>query len=287
MSHRYSDELRESIKKRLAAGEPIHALRLETGIPGRTLWDWKQDAESSTRKSTAPEVTSKGNTVLVIPDMHHPFVHQDALEFLKAVRAAKHTTLNLSLGDEIDAHAFSRYPMDPDGLTAGQELQKAIESLTPFYREFPQMLVCESNHTIRPWKKAYEAGLPAAFLPTYSKILNAPDAWQWAARHEIDGVLYIHGDNGRSGQYAHLHYMKQAKQSVVIGHIHGFAGVNYEHDHFAVNAGCLIDEAAYCFKYARNMLMKVNLGCAVVYEGKYAEFIPMRTDLHGRWIGRI
>jgi hypothetical protein len=219
--------------------------------------------------------------------MHHPFAHPDALPFLQAVRHSRRPDTFLCLGDEIDAHAFSKYPMDPDGMTAGQELQKAIESLAPFYREFPEMLVCESNHTIRPWKRAFEAGLPAAFLPTYSKILNSPDGWRWAPRHEIDGVLYIHGDSGRSGQFAHLHYMKQAKKPVVIGHIHGFAGVNYEYEHFAVNAGCLIDEAAYCFKYARNMLVKVNLGCAVIYEGKYAEFIPMRTDAHARWIGRL
>lgn len=234
-----------------------------------------------------PPPAPVNQTVLAIPDMHHPFTHPDALPFLLEVRRTKRTTLALCLGDEIDAHAFSNYPMDPDGLSAGQELRAAIDSLQPFYREFPEMLVCESNHTVRPWKRAFEAGLPASFLPTYSAILQAPDGWRWAARHIVDGVLYIHGDNGRSGQYAALHYMKQAKQPVVIGHIHSYAGVNYEGEHFGVNAGCLIDETAYCFKYARNMLVKVNLGCAVVYEGKYAEFVPMRCDAHGRWMGRL
>lgn len=229
----------------------------------------------------------KKANVLVIPDMHHPFVHRDALEFLKEVKRVKKTNINLCLGDEIDAASFSKYIPDPDGMTPGQELQKAIESLTQFYVEFPQMLVCESNHTVRPWKKAFAAGLPKAFLPTYSCILNAPDGWHWRDRWEIDNVLYLHGDNGRSGQYAAIQYMKAAKQSVVIGHIHSFAGVNYEGQHFAVNAGCLIDEDAYCFKYAKNMLVKVNLGCAVIYEGKYAEFVPMRLDDNKRWIGRL
>lgn len=238
-------------------------------------------------KKTSPIIPPNNVTVLAVSDMHHPFVHQDALAFLLEVRRIKHTNLSVCLGDEIDACAFSRYPMDPDGMTAGQELRAAIESITPFYREFPEMLICESNHTVRPWKRAYESGLPAAFLPTYAKLLNAPDGWLWFDRWYIDNVLYIHGDNGRSGQYAHIHYLRAAKQSVVIGHIHGYAGINYEGKHFAINAGCLIDENAYCFKYAKNMLVRVNLGCAVIYEGKYGEFVPMRLDTHGRWIGRL
>lgn len=228
-----------------------------------------------------------GSVVLAIPDLHCPFEHPDALAFLCEVRRVKQTTAAICLGDEIDAASFSRYIPDPDGMAPGKELALAIEHLIPIYREFPEMMVCESNHTVRPWKKAFDAGLPASFLPTYSKLLNAPDGWKWASRWEVDGVLYIHGDNGKSGAYAHINYVKAAKRSVVIGHIHSYAGVNYEGQHFGVNAGCLIDETAYCFKYAKNMLVKVNLGCAVIYHGKYAEFVPMRLNEAGRWIGKL
>jgi hypothetical protein len=149
------------------------------------------------------------------------------------------------------------------------------------------MLVCESNHTVRPWKQAFEAGLPAAFLPTISKAMQAPDGWTYKSRHMVDDVLYIHGDNGKSGQYAHVNYMKQRKGSVVIGHIHSYAGVNYEGNHFAMNTGCLIDKEAYCFKYAKNMLNNVNLGCGLVINGKSAHFIPMHLNDEGRWTGRL
>lgn len=233
------------------------------------------------------ERSERGETVLSISDLHIPFQHIDALPFLCAVRDKYKPTIIIDQGDEIDASGFSRYPQDPDGLTPGQELAKAIEGLIPFYLEFPDVLVCESNHTIRPWKKAFEAGLPASFLPSIAKMLNAPDGWKWASRWEIDGVLYIHGDNGKSGQYAHVNYMKAAKQSVVIGHIHSYAGVNYEGEHFAMNTGCLIDHTAYCFKYAKNMLTKVNLGCGIIIDGKEAHFIPMRLNSAGRWIGYL
>jgi len=225
--------------------------------------------------------------VLAIPDMHHPFCHQDTLEFLKAVRDKFACNKFLCLGDEIDAHAFSRYPKDPDGLTGGQEIQKARECLLPFYLEFPEMLICESNHTVRPWKQAFEAGLPSSFLPSYAMFLNAPDGWKWASRHVIDDVMYIHGDAGKSGFTAHINYMKAFKRSMVIGHIHSYAGVNYEGRHFGMNAGCLIDVEAYCFKYAKHMPISVNLGCGVIKNGNEAHFIPMHHDSHGRWTGKL
>jgi hypothetical protein len=249
----------------------------------------KREAQKTPISAPAPEIAAEedvsGETVLVIPDLHCPFQHPDALAFLKSVKAKVRPTKFVCLGDEIDAHAFSRYPKDPDGLGPGKEMTAAIEALLPFYLEFPEMLVCESNHTIRPWKVAFENGLPASFLPAVATYLNAPDGWVWKNHHMIDGVRYFHGDSGRSGQYAHIHYVKAFKKSCVIGHIHSHAGVNYEGELFGMNTGCLIDETAYCFKYAKNMATKPNLGCGVVFGGKKAVFFPMITDEHGRWVG--
>jgi len=234
-------------------------------------------------KEIAPK---KHGVVMAIPDLHCPFHHEDALEFLKAVRDKYQPQTVVCLGDEIDAHALSRYPKDPNGMSAGQEISAAREALYPFYREFPNVLVCESNHTVRGHKLAFEAGIPQAFLSHISTILNAPEGWKWANKHLVDGVLYIHGDAGRSGQYAHIHYVKAFKKSVVIGHIHSYAGVNYEGHLFGMNAGCLIDTSKYCFAYAKNMPIEVNLGCGVVMGGQTAQFIPMRLK-DGRWTGEL
>jgi hypothetical protein len=230
---------------------------------------------------------NKQSVVLAIPDLHCPFQHQDALAFLCAVRDKFKPTTIVCLGDEIDAHALSRYPKDPNGMSAGQEMSKAREALIPFYLEFPEVLVCESNHTVRGHKKAFEAGLPSSFMHHIATILNAPDGWSWKSRHEVDGVLYIHGDAGKSGYTAHINYVKAFKKSVVIGHIHSFAGVNYEGNLFGMNTGCLIDVEAYCFAYARHMPINVNLGCGLIIEGNEAYFIPMKLDLNGRWTGRL
>jgi len=275
----YTDSEKSRILGLIKANDwSLREAKEKTGVHYNTLCKWLNEPTVSQNKQSV---------VLVIPDMHHPFCHPDALSFLKAVKARFMPSKFVCLGDEIDACAFSKYPQDPDGMNAGQELKAAIESLTPFYLEFPDMLVCESNHTVRPWKQAYLAGLPASFLPSVAKALNAPDGWVWAGRHMIDDVLYIHGDNGKSGAYAHVNYMKQRKGSVVIGHVHSYAGVNYEGDHFGMNTGCLIDKTAYCFKYAKNMLNSVNLGCGIVINGKAAYFLPMHLDENDRWTGKL
>lgn len=255
---------------------------------GLDYYEKKLVAESAFLSKPMPAaIKSKRSIVLAIPDLHCPFHHIDALDFLKAVKSKFHPSTTVCLGDEIDAHALSRYPKDPNGMNAGEEMHKSREALYPFYREFPEVLVCESNHTVRGHKKAFEHGIPSTFLRRIEEILNVPDGWRYANKHEVDGVVYIHGDAGKSGQYAHVNYMKAFKRPVVIGHIHSYAGVNYEGSLFGMNAGCLIDAEAYCFKYAKNMPIPVSLGCGIIIGGTEAYFIPMRLDANKRWIGVI
>lgn len=225
-------------------------------------------------------------TVLAIPDLHAPFEHCDALDFLKAVKTRYNPDVILCLGDEADFAAFSRFPRDPDGLSPGAELTAAKEHLIPFYIEFPRVFVCTSNHTVRPFKQAFLAGIPEAFWPTYSMLLNAPDGWHWKDHWIIDGVRYIHGE-GKSGQNAHLAFMRAYKTSICHGHVHSYGAVSYEGPTFAINAGCLINTEAYCFKYAKHMPVPVSLGCAIIHKGKWAEFIPMLLNPEGRWIGHL
>lgn len=274
------------------SGISQYRLSVEYNLSETTIKRWRKDRDKYLKPNSKERLHSitrpkpRGSVVMAIPDLHCPFEHPDALAFLKAVRDKIKPDYIVNLGDEIDAHAFSRFPHDPDGYSAGHELSEAVKHLLPFYLEFPEVLVCESNHTVRGHKKAFEAGLPAAFMVHISKVLNAPDGWVWKSRHEIDDVLYIHGE-GKSGFNAHIQFMRAYKRSVVIGHIHSYAAVSHEGNLFAVNSGCLIDVDAYCFKYAKHMPIPVNLGCSIISNGKKAAFIPMILDENKRWVGHL
>lgn len=236
-------------------------------------------------------MSEKKHLVMAIPDFHAPFEHKDAYEFLKAVKRKEGPTKFVNLGDEADMHAFStNFRPDPDGDSPGHELKRAVSHLkASLYKLSPDMLVCTSNHTARPFRKAFEFGLPKAVLKAYSEFLEAPKGWKWADHHEVDGVRYEHGE-GVSGANGAIKAALQNMQSTVIGHIHAFAGIQYSanprHLVFGFNTGCLIDKDQYAFAYGRTIRAKPILGVGLVERG-VPRFIPMNLSTKGRWTGKL
>ncbi len=290
----YAPEFKEKLIKLAQSGRSLLSLEAEFGVHRGTIKRWmSKQSRAPEQKETREPVAERrderrdGHVVLAIPDLHSPYHHEDTLAFLRAVKKRFNPTAYVCLGDELDLAALSRFPKNPDLPSAGMELSAGIEGLIPFYLEFPEMMVCVSNHTTRGHRTAFQAGIPQAFLNHISTILNAPDGWRWADEWRIDNVLYFHGDRGKSGQSAHIHYMRGFKSSVVIGHIHAFGGVNYEGKHFGANSGCLIDPQSPAFAYANGRAPGVSLGCTVIFYGRQAHFIPMILGSDGRWVGTL
>lgn len=227
--------------------------------------------------------------VVVIPDMQIPFEHPDAFRFIKAVCEAVDPTILVNIGDEVDQMALSRFDPDPEAKGAGPELRVAIKHLQKWYKEFPEMLVCTSNHTARVYKQAFLAGIPEAYLRTVPEWLEAPAGWQWADAYIIDNVKYEHGD-AQGGMHAAMNLAQRNRRSTVIGHHHSHGGVRYiandDEMIFGMNVGALIDMNSIAFRYAKNAAYKPTLGCGVVIEG-IPYFVPMLTRKNGRWTGEV
>jgi hypothetical protein len=217
--------------------------------------------------------------VLVIPDLHCPWHHAGAFDFVSRLATKFRPQAVIFLGDEIDAHGFSRYGRNPDAPGEGEELTRAVEALQPWYRRFPVARVCHSNHTLRPWKRAQESGLPAALVRPVRDVLRAPRRWEWADSWELDGVLFVHGD-GFTGRDGAIKAAIQHRRSVCIGHIHGWAGVQYSGSRsgaiFGMNAGCLIDAESSAFGYAKHYATRPVLGCGVIEDG-VPRFVPLMS----------
>lgn len=227
--------------------------------------------------------------VLVIADNQLPFEHKDYLWFLKSVKIKYRTNSVVHVGDEVDHHALSDYDHDPDGFSAGHELKKAKESLIPYMKAFPEMLLCESNHTARIYAKAKRAGIARAYLRGYQEFLDAPPKWKWAREHEIDGVLYKHGIEYTGIQGA-LNAAKDNLKPCVIGHLHAEAGILYWSNGkdvlFGMNVGSGVDANSYAFEYGKTHRKKPVLSCGVVIGGRpYLEI--MYLDKNGRWNGNL
>lgn len=226
---------------------------------------------------------------LIIGDLHAPYMHKDAVRFLKAVKAKYKPTEVVFMGDEVDAHATSYHEHDPDLDSAGIELTKAIKQLQPLYKLFPKAVVIESNHGSLVYRKAMTAGLPAAVLKGYREILQAPKGWTWKMDHILQtalGDVYCH--HGKSATHEKL--SKNMAMSAIQGHYHNKFYISYWSSpnalYWDANAGCLVDNKSRAFAYGKNNLQKPIVGCMVIIEG-IPQLIPMFLLKDGRWCGKL
>jgi hypothetical protein len=194
------------------------------------------------------------------------------------------------LGDEIDCHAMSNYEHNPDGYSPGHELAKALKFMKQLYKIMPECSVAISNHTSRPFRKAYKHGIPRAFMKDYREFMEAPAGWRWESHWIIDGVRYEHGDAiGGMGYTATKRFPLRNGQSSVFGHFHAHAGTlgqaNPNNLLFGANAGCLLDRHAYAFEYWKQPERPV-VGAVIVDNG-LPIFVPMQLKKGGRWNGKV
>jgi len=227
------------------------------------------------------------STVLAIPDLHMPFQHRDAFEFLAQVKRKYRPDIIINLGDEVDHHALSDHDHDVDGHSAGDEFQMALEEMSHLYAMFPSCGVAVSNHGLRPFRRAYRYGLPKAFLRDYHEFMQAPPGWRWEDSFTVDGVVYEHG-MGMSGPGGALKAALANMASTVIGHLHSWAGIAFSANQkclvWGMNAGCLLDRDRYAFAYGRIHKSKPILGCGIIRDA-VPTYIPMILNRSGRWTG--
>ena len=217
--------------------------------------------------------------VLAIPDFHAPFGHKDAADFLSDLKKEYKPQKVICLGDEVDAYSLSDWDHSPDAMSAGDEYKAAIKQLQPLYKLFPKVMVCESNHGRRPFRKALKAGLPEVYMRKYHEFMQSPKGWHWAHSWTIDSTIYQHGD-GYSGAQGAMKAAIANRRSTVIGHIHSNAGAVHlagaNDQIFALNAGCLVDTKAYAFAYGAHHGSKPVLGAGIIIDGSFPIFEPMR-----------
>ena len=80
-------------------------------------------------KHNEPIYDYRDKQILVIPDMHMPYHHVDALDFLQNLESTYGGfDLVVNLGDLVDFHGISFHDSDPDLPSAGDELSLAINN---------------------------------------------------------------------------------------------------------------------------------------------------------------
>lgn len=224
---------------------------------------------------------------LIISDLQIPFEAPKALEFCKYVK--RHYKVQddrvLNVGDEVDQYWGGMWKKSIHANhTALQEIKESIKSLRGWYDAFPQMKLCTSNHGDRWLRKAMEAEIPSIMLRDYREVLECPKDWVWRKNWVIKSkhpFMIEHGDD-YGGEHPHIVAVQDNGMSIAIGHHHSKASITYRKtkgvDAWGAVIGCLIDEEAYAFEYAKkNRLQQQHTILLVTEDGRIPFLLPMET----------
>lgn len=210
----------------------------------------------------------KGDTdnTLIIGDTHIPFEREGYLDHCIEVMRRYNCGNVIHIGDVIDSAYSSFHETNPDGLSAGDELEYAVEKIKDWYKAFPRVKVCLGNHDLIINRKAFSSGLSKRWIKGLNEVLEVPN-WDFDLEHMLHGVLYTHG-TGTSGNNAAYNKALQKRISVVQGHLHSEASIRWnvsEVDRiFAMQVGCGVDDKKYAFDYAKAFPRKFIMSCGVV-----------------------
>jgi len=214
--------------------------------------------------------------VLVIGDLHEPFCLEGYLEHCIETYQKYNCTHTVFIGDIIDNHYSSFHTADPDGYGAGEELDRAIDKIQEWYKNFPVAKVCIGNHDAIVRRKSFEVGVSKKWVRDYSEVLRVP-GWDFKEVHKIDGVIYTHG-TGSSGRNGAVNKALQFGDPTVQGHIHTESSVIYAGTVWGMQTGCGVDRLAYAMAYAKFFPKPYKISCGVVLDnGRTPIILPLTT----------
>lgn len=204
------------------------------------------------------------SNVLVIGDLHEPFCLDEYFDFCVEQKHRFNCGKTVFIGDVIDNHYSSYHDSDPDGMSAKDELDMAIDRIKRWHDEFPNAYVTIGNHDRIMMRKAFSSGVSRRWIKEYKEVLGTP-SWNFVDEVELDGVNYVHGEGGTAKTR-----VKSEMQSVVQGHLHTQSYLEWTvgkyHRLFAMQVGCGIDRNSYAMAYAKAGKKPV-IGCGVVLNG--------------------
>jgi UDP-2,3-diacylglucosamine pyrophosphatase LpxH len=218
-----------------------------------------------------------GRNVLVVGDLHEPFSLDAYFDFIKEVSNIYSCDEVIFIGDIIDSHYSSYHEQNPDGFSAGEELERAVSRLNKWYKEFPEATVTLGNHDNIVLRKAFSTGLSKRWIKDFNEVLEVP-RWKFVENIELDKVVYTHG-TGQSGENPAAIRAINYGKSHVMGHVHTSAGIRFAQQSdktlFGMQVGCGVDESKYAFQYAKDFPKKQQLACGVVlFDGTIPMLIP-------------
>lgn len=281
-------------------GKSWRKISTELGVSKSTVSDYLRKEFSQvvldSRKASDTYSVRKGDNakhdnsrILLISDLHIPYHHQDAIEFLIHLKDKYNPTRIICMGDEVDGHALSFHDNDPDLPSAGDEIRQALPVIAELFKVFPEMDILESNHGSLVWRKAKVFGIPKHYIKSYNEVLGVDSGWKWSFDLTVDlpngQKCYMH--HGKTSNIIQL--SQQMGMCASQGHYHETFKIDYWGNstglYWGMQCGCLIDDNKLAFNYNNVNIKRPIIGTGLIIDSMPV-LEPMRLDSNGRWIGR-
>ena len=247
------------------------AIIREYGVPKTSIIETKEKVK---KNLIEPFLNGNPDNILVIGDLHAPFTLPKYLAFCRDQQEIYNCGNVIFIGDIIDNHYSSYHESDPDGYSAGQELDRAIDMISDYNYTFPKATVIIGNHDRLVYRKAFSSGVSKQWIREYKDVLKTPD-WDFVENMEIFGINVNHGEGGTA-----RNRIKSELQSQVQGHLHTqlyadyLVGANFIV--WGLQVGCGVNNKSYAMAYGRHY-KKPAIGCGVVLnKGTLPIAIPMK-----------
>jgi hypothetical protein len=242
------------------------------GVARSTVLDFLRGYEEFKAKPerNVVDASQDNSRILVISDLHAPWCHPNAIDFLEDLHSKHKFTRIISVGDEVDAAAQSYHEHNPDMPSAGDELYAAKKVIAKLFKLFPKMDILESNHGSLHLRKSMTAGIPRAYIKDYGDILGVDKGWRW---HD-DMTIVL--PNGQSCYFTHGKSANGVKLSqsyamnCVQGHHHSEFNIGYwsnPNDLFwSMQVGCLVDGKSLAMAYNKLQLKRPIIGVGAIID---------------------
>lgn len=220
--------------------------------------------------------------VLIFGDTHAPFEHKDTLAFLADISSKYKPDRVVCNGDLSDSYWFSQYSKD----IKAERMSHEITGLRKFTKElgkiFPEIVISDSNHDARLWRKAKEAGIPREFIIPYMNLIGAEDLKGWKL---VDDFFFTVDADRSKWQVSHwktgtaLTCSQHLGRNIVLSHHHSKQGIyrwspEPGKNLYGADTGCLIDRKSYAFAYASAQALVQVTGAILIEEG-VPKIIPL------------
>jgi hypothetical protein len=119
-------------------------------------------------------------STLVVSDLHLPYQHRDAFDFLAALNDYYKFERFLCVGDIFDHHAPSYHESETDAMNPEDEFEAATDSAHALQTLFPEMSITVGNHDAIPVRQAKTVGLPLGMLSDFNRVYGLKQGWKWS-----------------------------------------------------------------------------------------------------------